>query len=89
MSRSGPLLKIVASCHGCDHILTVRSTSEHHGYQTCGHPKAPAMNSLENTHTDNSTPRWCPVIDPGLLSAKEMKKIVSDLMATFENRKKG
>lgn len=62
----GPHLRIVASCHGCECIKITRSTAGHYGFTECSHSKAPSYRILENSHTQDSTPQWCPLLKDAL-----------------------
>lgn len=62
----GPSLRIVASCHGCECIKVTRSTASHRSFTECSHSRAPRQAVLENSHTQDSTPQWCPLLKDAL-----------------------
>lgn len=62
----GPHLRIVASCHGCEHVRFTPSTASHRGFTECDHSRAPRSAVLRDTHTQDSTPQWCPLLKDAL-----------------------
>lgn len=59
----GPRLRIIASCHGCEHIKFTPSTASIRSYTECTHSR-PRV--IENTHLGDSTPQWCPMLKDAL-----------------------
>lgn len=64
--KTGPHLRIVASCHGCRHVKFTPSTANHHSFTECGHPNASPSRVIQNTHLADSTPQWCPLLKDAL-----------------------
>lgn len=63
---NGPKLRLVSSCHGCDHVKFTPSTASYRAFTECSHQDAPRSAVLTDTHTQDSTPQWCPMLKEAL-----------------------